>query len=109
MYIYLFFIQKGATILQHFGSTITALQTIYPSIGLQKELFPFYKGIFFSVMNFNLILLFAENDWTKVETRRTFFDNFARKNGFDPLVPSNWNSVLRKDIVKEVRITICIF
>jgi hypothetical protein len=33
------------------------------------------------------------NHWGHVNTRREFFDAFARQNGFDPLNPENWYEV----------------
>eukprot|EP00026_Physarum_polycephalum_P000781 Phypoly_transcript_00782.p1 GENE.Phypoly_transcript_00782~~Phypoly_transcript_00782.p1 ORF type:complete len:944 (+),score=105.33 Phypoly_transcript_00782:1215-4046(+) len=41
------------------------------------------------------------NDWTQQESHRKFMESFARENGFDPLIPENWYSVERSDIVKE--------
>lgn len=38
----------------------------------------------------------------KVKSRkRMFFEEFAQKKGFDPLVPKNWYSVTHNDILKE--------
>ena len=45
------------------------------------------------------------NDWTHSESHRKFMEEYARDNRFDPLVPENWYSVERSDIVKEV----CLF
>lgn len=30
-----------------------------------------------------------------------FFDNYAKKHGFDPLEPDNWYNVTRESVEKE--------
>jgi len=35
----------------------------------------------------------------KAETRRKFFEEFAKDNGFDPLNPQHWYSVRKKNIM----------
>lgn len=37
--------------------------------------------------------------WKDANNRRKFFVDFAKKNHFDPLVASNWYTVLGTDIV----------
>lgn len=36
-----------------------------------------------------------------VKTRRKFFDEFAREQGFDPLHPENWYQFTTADILKK--------
>eukprot|EP00026_Physarum_polycephalum_P002151 Phypoly_transcript_02156.p1 GENE.Phypoly_transcript_02156~~Phypoly_transcript_02156.p1 ORF type:complete len:735 (+),score=101.72 Phypoly_transcript_02156:694-2898(+) len=39
--------------------------------------------------------------WNSVENRRLFFENYARENGFEPLVPENWYSQSGKAIMQS--------
>eukprot|EP00026_Physarum_polycephalum_P001621 Phypoly_transcript_01623.p1 GENE.Phypoly_transcript_01623~~Phypoly_transcript_01623.p1 ORF type:complete len:1048 (-),score=160.89 Phypoly_transcript_01623:116-2998(-) len=45
---------------------------------------------------------FQQVPWQKVETRRQFFENYAKDNDFDPLVPENWYSQPR-DIIMTIK------
>jgi hypothetical protein len=40
----------------------------------------------------------ASNLWVEVEKRRKFFENYAKRKGFDPLIPENWYVQSRKKI-----------
>eukprot|EP00026_Physarum_polycephalum_P001061 Phypoly_transcript_01062.p1 GENE.Phypoly_transcript_01062~~Phypoly_transcript_01062.p1 ORF type:complete len:464 (+),score=56.48 Phypoly_transcript_01062:1819-3210(+) len=73
--------EKGSrAILSHFQhSYITALQQIYPDIGLQHTKFRLFR--------------------TSAKYAKRFFDNFAKNNSFDPLVAANWYRVKKQDIV----------
>ena len=42
-----------------------------------------------------LLFLLIENYWAELEHRRTFFDEFAQKHKFDPLLVENWYSISR--------------
>jgi hypothetical protein len=33
---------------------------------------------------------FFPASWQDIGNRRQFFENFAKENGFDPLIPENW-------------------
>jgi hypothetical protein len=44
-------------------------------------------------------LPFADT-WCKQKNRRRFFENFAKTNGFDPLLPDNWYLQDSKKIMK---------
>lgn len=39
--------------------------------------------------------------WNDPTNRRMFFDNFAKKHGFDPLDPLAWKSVSPSALLKE--------
>ncbi len=43
-----------------------------------------------------------ENYWKSAENQRHFFIEFATHNGFDPLLPENWDKITKKDILKQV-------
>eukprot|EP00026_Physarum_polycephalum_P017934 Phypoly_transcript_19329.p1 GENE.Phypoly_transcript_19329~~Phypoly_transcript_19329.p1 ORF type:complete len:214 (+),score=30.36 Phypoly_transcript_19329:89-643(+) len=78
--------RKGSRLLRAYNSShITALMKIYPNIGLQPHLFH----------------ALPKHYWEVEENIRAFFDSFAAKRGFNPLVPENWyqesvQTILRK-------------
>jgi hypothetical protein len=37
--------------------------------------------------------------WDKSAERRHFFEDYAKENGFDPLIPDNWYSQSRDKIM----------
>ena len=39
------------------------------------------------------------DSWRDVERRRLFFEKYAKKHAFDPLIPENWYKEPRKKIV----------
>ena len=41
------------------------------------------------------------SDFQHFSARRAFFVNYARKKGFDPLVPDNWYHQVRKDFATQ--------
>jgi len=38
--------------------------------------------------------------WDLASNRRRFFESFAKESGFDPLVPKNWYSLQKDDLIK---------
>lgn len=48
-------------------------------------------------------------DYTRAENRRKFFENYARKKGFDPLVAENWYSEPIHHIMASPVIIIILF
>eukprot|EP00026_Physarum_polycephalum_P001576 Phypoly_transcript_01578.p1 GENE.Phypoly_transcript_01578~~Phypoly_transcript_01578.p1 ORF type:complete len:1027 (+),score=73.79 Phypoly_transcript_01578:436-3081(+) len=64
---------------------IFALMDIYPDIGLDTTKFNHMKT----------------NHWKYFANRRKFFDEFAVQKSFDPLLPSNWYSVLPNSILQK--------
>jgi len=67
----------------HSDSVINALLDLFPDIGLQRTKF----------------LSVTKNYWHK-ENRKTFFGNFAKRMGFDPLVADNWYNV-KQEMVND--------
>jgi len=66
-------VKEARTILRyHSNSVPQALLDLFPNIGWDL-----------SKLNLN-------NRWGDVRSRRKFFKEYAKKNGFDPLVPENW-------------------
>lgn len=41
-----------------------------------------------------------ENYWKDEPRRRQFFERFAKRHGFDPLVPENWYKISRKEVAE---------
>eukprot|EP00026_Physarum_polycephalum_P003234 Phypoly_transcript_03244.p1 GENE.Phypoly_transcript_03244~~Phypoly_transcript_03244.p1 ORF type:complete len:742 (+),score=88.29 Phypoly_transcript_03244:221-2446(+) len=41
---------------------------------------------------------FSSTPWVDVNNRRKFFEDYAAKKGFDPLIAENWYSIRRRDI-----------
>jgi hypothetical protein len=37
-------------------------------------------------------------DWRELSSRKAFFDEYARENHFEPLIPENWYNVTQEDI-----------
>lgn len=51
----------------------------------------------------------SANYWRDPANRRKFFENFARKKGFSPLVIENWYSVTKEAIFAEKVNISCMF
>jgi len=60
------------------SSVVKALEDLFPDIG-------FDKAKFIAAQN--------PNPWRHSSNRRAFFEEYAKRSGFDPLVPDNWYSV----------------
>eukprot|EP00026_Physarum_polycephalum_P001103 Phypoly_transcript_01104.p1 GENE.Phypoly_transcript_01104~~Phypoly_transcript_01104.p1 ORF type:complete len:992 (-),score=189.41 Phypoly_transcript_01104:668-3643(-) len=74
--------KNGNTILH--GQTIAkSLQSAYPNIGLDVTKLPKRKY------------------WTNFQNRKTFFDQFAAKRGFDPRNPEKWYCFSQADFLAE--------
>jgi len=75
--------KEGRWLLGQFGGSFKrAIMSVFPNL----------NAVQFTDMR--------RNFWTYARNRRAFFDELARKHGFDPHVPENWYS-LGKDIVLE--------
>lgn len=88
----------------HFnGSVVRALAHVYPDLDLQDSQFD--KMSSKSALSFALYFVYLYcclgNYWLSANNRRTFFDNIAKRKGFDPLVPSNWYSLKRGNVLNE--------
>lgn len=42
--------------------------------------------------------MFIEDYWKDKSKRRALFENYAKSNGFDPLLPKNWDNVTTRMI-----------
>lgn len=67
-----------------------ALLDLFPNIGLDKARF-ISKSILL-IINWLIVLLIRqfEDAWHEEDNRRKFFEDYAAKNGFDPLDPNEW-------------------
>eukprot|EP00026_Physarum_polycephalum_P003756 Phypoly_transcript_03770.p1 GENE.Phypoly_transcript_03770~~Phypoly_transcript_03770.p1 ORF type:complete len:759 (+),score=109.95 Phypoly_transcript_03770:66-2279(+) len=75
----------GATIMdQYKGGLVNTFLTLFPNIGLDETKFEIRNQFYRDVRN-----------------RRQWFDNFAKRNRFDPRVPSNWYSITSEKIFSE--------
>jgi len=74
----------GRAVLRRYdGKFQKALVDLFPDIGLDINRFSYVPP----------------NHWLQPENRRKFFDDFAKFNGFDALIPENWYSVDRQSIL----------
>jgi len=64
---------------------VQTLMSLFPSIGLDEKKFVQVSRAYF----------------TDVKTRKSYFDAFAKKKGFDPLVADNWYKTQAKDLHKS--------
>jgi hypothetical protein len=56
----------------------------------------------FSFLVYHILLKFClENFWGDINNRKSFFDSYAKKNNFDPLIPENWYMKTPKDFEDE--------
>jgi hypothetical protein len=49
-----------------------------------------------------LVTLHAENYWNDEHNQRDFFVQFAKRNGFDPLVAQNWYKIKPRNVARQV-------
>ncbi len=52
---------------------------------------------------FIYLLYCTDKYWRDAHNRRKFFIEFASQKGFDPLVPTNWENVQRREMIKQVK------
>eukprot|EP00026_Physarum_polycephalum_P000368 Phypoly_transcript_00368.p1 GENE.Phypoly_transcript_00368~~Phypoly_transcript_00368.p1 ORF type:complete len:1106 (+),score=136.69 Phypoly_transcript_00368:1680-4997(+) len=71
---------KVVKIQSHYGNLTECLLHLFPEIGLDKHMF------------------FPSEYWKDPKNGRKFFENFAEKQGFDPLIAQNWYTVEHTDI-----------
>jgi len=75
----------GRAVLAQYGSLAMALQAVYPSFTIEDS----------------QLGKIARGYWHDVKNRKKFFDAFAHKAGFDPLVAGNWYPIKRDLLLKE--------
>lgn len=44
-----------------------------------------------------------------MKNRRAYFDDYAKRHGFDPLIPENWYSLGSLNVFKEKKVNIILF
>jgi len=75
----------GSSMLSHYdGRFVRALLHLFPGIGFDKR--KFHQKL-------------PRNHWSDIANRRKFFEQFAKKRKFDPLIPRNWYSVSKENIL----------
>jgi len=62
----------------NYGKYVESVQFLFPELNLEKK--KFAKNV-------------IRIQWRKTSVRKEFFNNYAKENGFDPLVPDNWYKV----------------
>lgn len=84
--------------MHHSGRVFQALYDLFPEVEWKSNI---YEGkLLFNNNNIIIIVIkvkspgvFSQNEispWSHLENRRTFFEEFAKENKFDPLTPENW-------------------
>eukprot|EP00026_Physarum_polycephalum_P003286 Phypoly_transcript_03296.p1 GENE.Phypoly_transcript_03296~~Phypoly_transcript_03296.p1 ORF type:complete len:460 (+),score=53.46 Phypoly_transcript_03296:645-2024(+) len=76
---------NGYAVFKHYKSLRRALMDVYPEVSFELDKWKKVSRMF----------------WNTSKNRRAFFDAYARKKGFDPLVPENWYTVSKKEVNKE--------
>lgn len=95
--------------LQHHGSSVVrALQDLFPDVNwqdsnLSKSIFLFLSLYLSLTKNLEVRLL---DTWNDPKARRQFFENFAKDNHFDPIVPENWHHQFLKIRIAKVYISL---
>eukprot|EP00026_Physarum_polycephalum_P000948 Phypoly_transcript_00949.p1 GENE.Phypoly_transcript_00949~~Phypoly_transcript_00949.p1 ORF type:complete len:1118 (+),score=84.56 Phypoly_transcript_00949:49-3402(+) len=64
-------LKGGHAVLKKFSGYFETVETLFPELGLDLSTYKQYT-------------------WDDEEKRRRFFENYARANDFDPLVPDHW-------------------
>eukprot|EP00026_Physarum_polycephalum_P000389 Phypoly_transcript_00389.p1 GENE.Phypoly_transcript_00389~~Phypoly_transcript_00389.p1 ORF type:complete len:1231 (+),score=194.32 Phypoly_transcript_00389:52-3744(+) len=72
-------------VLAHYSGIVRALMDIFPEIGLDESKFPHVPN----------------RHWLELGNRRKVFENFAKENRFDPLVPNNWYKVPKETLLAK--------
>lgn len=67
---------------------------LFPDIGLDQSKFNFQQSIKLIIIGclISKYLQCCLEYWHRLVNRRKFFENYAKEQGFDPLVPENWYS-----------------
>jgi hypothetical protein len=71
------------------GDYFQILQRLFPEIGLDVNTFRQY-------------IYLVRLGWQDVQSRRKFFEMYAKKHGFDPLNPENWYSLTYNKILSQL-------
>jgi hypothetical protein len=83
-------IPQSKPILVHYeGDSVAALHSLFPEIGLDKD--KFLVGMYIKFLSFDKYLF--SKKIAKPENRRAFFENLARKYGFDTKNSRKWERI----------------
>lgn len=90
----------GGVLVHHNRSIVDALLDLFPEIGLSRE--KLKEG--YSINNFFSIFVVGINDylldqWSDIENRVTFFEDYANSKGFDAHDPECWYNQPQEDIM----------
>eukprot|EP00026_Physarum_polycephalum_P003023 Phypoly_transcript_03032.p1 GENE.Phypoly_transcript_03032~~Phypoly_transcript_03032.p1 ORF type:complete len:830 (+),score=97.20 Phypoly_transcript_03032:47-2536(+) len=77
----------GQAVLAYMGGYCKAVMHLYPDIGLDRNKFQQYPNSY----------------WLDATNRRKFFVEFAKQNGFDPLVAEHWYAFSKMDVLQSKR------
>lgn len=111
LFIYFIFIheislQGGPAVLRYYTSIRKALADLYPNINVNL-----FEGVapsmLFGDLCCHVIYILTENYWAVKANRVKFFDEYARKRGFDPLVPENWYNINDDIFQEKVPLALC--
>eukprot|EP00026_Physarum_polycephalum_P003695 Phypoly_transcript_03709.p1 GENE.Phypoly_transcript_03709~~Phypoly_transcript_03709.p1 ORF type:complete len:736 (+),score=66.77 Phypoly_transcript_03709:154-2361(+) len=75
----------GYTLLQSYGSIEKLLKDVYPNLNLEASKF----------------LYTPNNFWKIQDNKKAFFEAFAKKRNFDPLIAQNWYNYTLRDYQKH--------
>eukprot|EP00026_Physarum_polycephalum_P001049 Phypoly_transcript_01050.p1 GENE.Phypoly_transcript_01050~~Phypoly_transcript_01050.p1 ORF type:complete len:906 (+),score=142.25 Phypoly_transcript_01050:476-3193(+) len=82
--------KEGFSFLKYFSGNIpNAISDSFPNIGLDPSQFQ------------SPDLLDPRNFWNVEKNRRKFFEDFAANNNFDPLLPENWYSIAKRQLLVQ--------
>jgi hypothetical protein len=92
----------------HGNSVVQALVDLFPEIGLQKSQFQRTSHLFiYPCCQPSLSLLISYKDVKHdIGSLRKFFEQYAKDNGFDPLVPEHW---YQQATSRLLFIKVCVF
>lgn len=78
----------------HNWSVVKALIDLFPNIGLDHSKFGNIQSMFsFNTPINDVTDLNMAEFWATTENRRKLFENYAKEQGFDPLIPKNWHNI----------------
>lgn len=99
---------------KHYDCSLArALRDVYPTIEMDDNKFAdtigifyllwlFYLIIFLLYLVFFVLIIFAGNHFHSVANRRKFFEDYAMKKGFNPLIADSWYLCYAKDFNSEI-------
>jgi hypothetical protein len=85
----------------HKHSLSQALIDLFPNIGLVKHKFKDRGKNYIYIFNICIYFNFVKDmrPMKSEENRRTFFEVYAKQNGFDPLIAEYWYAQTKKKIL----------